>query len=403
MSIAHERHAFFPCWPRSWELREMIEEEERLRRWRLVLGGPAGDLADLSQGDQAMGRVLDELYDAPRSGGLQNSAPAVARWLGDIRTYFPSSVVRVMQQDAMERLRLRQMLLQPEMLESMEPDIHLVATLLSLSRVIPEETKDAARSVVRRLVDEVQRRLALQLAQAVRGSLRRTWRSRRPRHHEIVWDRTIRANLRHYQPKERTILLERLVGQTRHTPALRDLIVCVDQSGSMAASVVYSGIFASVMASLPALRTRMVVFDTAVVDLSEELHDPVDLLFGVRLGGGTDINRALAYCQTQIVRPVQTVLLLVTDLFEGGNTDEMLARAKEMVESGVQVICLLSLSDTGTPAYDAQNAASLASLGVPTFACTPDLFPDMIAAALARRDLDLWAASQDIVAVRGEA
>lgn len=378
----------------------LVDEEERLRRWRLVLGEAAGDLAELGREDAEIGRMLDALYDAPRSGGLQRSAPAVARWLGDIRTYFPSSVVQVMQRDALERLHVNQMLLQPEMLAAVEPDIHLVATLLSLSRVIPEETKETARMVVRALVDEVQRRLSARLVQAVRGSLSRTAGSRHPRYEDIDWDRTIRANLQHYLPDEKTIIPERLVGRKRHTRSLADLVLCVDQSGSMAASVVYAGIFASVMASIPALSTRLILFDTAVADLSADLHDPVDLLFGAHLGGGTDINRALAYCEAVITRPTRTVLILITDLYEGGNAEEMLGRAAQLAASGVEMICLLALSDTGTPSYHAANAARLAALRIPTFACTPDLFPDMMAAALAHQDLGLWAASQDIVTVR---
>src|SRR5205085_6190333 len=145
-----------------------------------------------------------------------------------------------------------------------------------------------------------------------------------------------------------------------------DIVLCVDQSGSMATSVVYAGIFGAVLATLRSISTRMVVFDTEVVDLSDDLQDPVDLLFGVQLGGGTDINRALAYCQQVITRPAQTILVLITDLYEGGNQQEMLRRATELVASGVQVICLLALSDKGTPSFDQGNAAHLAALGIPS-------------------------------------
>jgi Mg-chelatase subunit ChlD len=350
--------------------------------------------------DADMDRVLRQLYDEERSGSLAGSAPEVTRWLGDIRSYFPAGVVRVMQKDALDRLGLKQMLLEPELLESVEADIHLVSTLLTLSRVIPEETKETARQVVRRLVDDLHRRLASHLIQAVRGALSHSSTSRNPRPAEVNWDRTIRANLKHYLPDQRTIVPERMIGYGRRASALCDIVLCVDQSGSMAPSVVYAGILAAVLASIRALSTRMVVFDTSVVDLSENLHDPVDLLFGVRLGGGTDINRALAYCQGVIARPEQTVLVLISDLFEGGNAGEMLARAATLVGSGVQMVCLLALSDTGTPAFHAAHAAALAALGIPTFACTPDLFPELIAAALKREDLAMWAARHEIVVSR---
>jgi Mg-chelatase subunit ChlD len=391
-----------------------IDEQERLRRWRLVLGKSAGESMGcvggdgagegmaLSGRDKGMDSVLEALYDTDRSAGLGSSSPNVARWLGDIRTYFPSSTVRVMQQDALQRLNLTQMLLEPEMLENVEADVHLVATLLSLSRVIPDKTKDTARQVVRKVVEELERKLANPLLQAVRGSLNRATRTRRPRANEIDWNRTIRANLKNYLPERRTIIAEQLIGYGHKRSSLRDIVLCVDQSGSMAASVVYSGIFGAVLASIKAVSTRMVVFDTSVVDLSDDLQDPVDLLFGTQLGGGTDINRALAYCEQVITRPTQTILVLITDLYEGGNRQEMMRRAAALVGSGVQVVCLLALSDRGAPSFDQRNAAQLASMGIPSFACTPDLFPDLMAAAIQKQDLNLWAARNDIVTARGE-
>jgi Mg-chelatase subunit ChlD len=381
-----------------------IDEQERLRRWRLILGEEAGEAlsADLVGVDAAMDRALDALYgeDASRKAGLGASAPNVTRWLGDIRTYFPTSVVQVMQQDAFDRLGLTQMLLEPELLATVEADVHLVGTLLSLSKVIPDQTKETARMVVRTVVEQIERRIRARTIQAVRGSLNRASRTHRPRPNEINWDRTIRANLKHYQPDRGVIVPERVIGHARKRQSLRDIVLCVDQSGSMANSVVYSSVFAAVLASIKAVSLRMVVFDTAVVDLSEELHDPVDLLFGTRLGGGTDINQALTYCRSLITRPNQTILVLITDLYEGGIADEMFKRVAEILASGAQVICLLALSDSGAPIYHDGHAAALARLGVPTFACTPDLFPDFMATAIARQDVSLWAARNDIPLTR---
>ena len=375
--------------------------DERLRRWRLVLGGNAaeGTGIALSQADQQLDRTLGALYNAQdeeesRSGGLGASAPRVARWLGDIREYFPAAVVRVMQKDALERLNLTQMLLEPELLQAVEPDVHLVATLLSLNKIMPERTRATARQVVRQVVQALERKLRRKTEQAILGSLNRAARNnRRPKLREIDWDRTIRANLKHYQPAYRTIVPERRLGYGRRQSRLRDIILCVDQSGSMATSVVYAGIFGAVMASLRAVRTQMIVFDTAVVDLTANLQDPVELLFGTQLGGGTDIAAALAYCAGQVTRPSETILLLITDLYEGGNAQEMIRRAAALVASGVQVITLLALSDSGRPSYDAKHAQALTALGIPCFACTPDAFPDLMAAAINRQDLHQWAAA----------
>jgi hypothetical protein len=169
----------------------------------------------------------------------------------------------------------------------------------------------------------------------------------------------------------------------------------------MAPSVVYSSIFAAVMASIPALTTKMVVFDTAIVDLTEELHDdPVDLLFGLQLGGGTDINRAIGYCQGLITRPDDTVFILISDLYEGGNAQSMLKRVASLVASGVQVIALLALSDEGAPFYDHDMASKFAGFGIPTFACTPDQFPDLMAHALTKQDMNSWAAKEGLVLSR---
>ncbi|MFJ6070122.1 VWA domain-containing protein [Streptomyces sp. NPDC093065] len=373
---------------------------ERLRRWRLVLGGGPADGTGhaLSGRDAAMDGALTALYGkggAPRAGrdraaGLGASAPAVARWLGDIRTYFPSSVVQVMQRDAIDRLGLATLLLEPEMLEAVEADVHLVGTLLSLHRAMPEEVKETARAVVRKVVEDLEERLATRTRAALTGALDRGARVGRPRHHDIDWNRTIAANLKHYLPEHRTVVPERLIGYGRASRSVRkEVVLCVDQSGSMAASVVYASVFGAVLASVRAIDTRLVVFDTAVVDLTDQLHDPVDVLFGTRLGGGTDINRALAYCQSRITRPAETVVVLISDLYEGGIRDEMLKRVAAMKSAGVEFVTLLALSDEGTPAYDREHAASLAALGASAFACTPDLFPEVMAAAIERRPLPI--------------
>lgn len=380
----------------------MQQTDERLRRWRLILGGNEADGTGcpLQADDLNMDKALDALYDSERQGGLGSSSPKVARWLGDIRQYFPSSVVKVMQKDALERLNLTQLLLEPELLEGVEPDVDLVANLLALKNVMPGKTKETARVVVRRVVEELERKLANNMRQAVMGSLNRASRNRRPRHSEIDWNRTIRNNLKNYQKEYKTIIPETRIGYSRKRSSLRDIILCVDQSGSMGTSVVYSGIFGAVLASLPAVQTKMVVFDTAVVDLSDDLQDPVDLLFGVQLGGGTDINKALGYCQTLIRRPEETILILISDLYEGGNQKEMLKRVANIVTAGTQFVALLALNDQGAPYYDHKTAEIMASFGVPSFACTPDLFPDLMAAVINRQDINQWAAANEIVTSR---
>ncbi len=371
------------------------------RRWRLILGRDAADTlpgAELSTADEPVDGALEALYGgegatADRRGGLGGSRPNLARWLGDIRTYFPQPVVQVLQRDAIERLGLRQLLLEPELLAEVQPDVHLVADLIALASVIPARTRETARQVVGQVVEQLQRRLAQRLVTAVNGALDRSTRTRRPKLPDVNWDRTIRANLATYDAERHTVVPEHLVGhgRRRRQAQLKDVIICVDQSGSMATSVVHASILAAVLASVRSLRTSFVVFDTEVADLTEHLNDPVDLLFGVQLGGGTDIARAVAYCQRLVERPADTVLMLVTDLYEGGDADQLRARVAGLVHSGVTVVCLLALSDSGAPAHDDILAADLAALRVPCFACTPDLFPDLMAAALEGGDIGGWA------------
>ena len=382
-------------------------EAERLRRWRLLLGAPAGPGLGTTLGnrDQAADAALAALYepspppgrDSRRGAGLNASAPRVARWLGDIRTYFPSTVVQVMQRDAIDRLNLTRLLLEPELLTSIEPDVHLIGTLLSLNRVMPETTKATARQVVAGVVGEIERRIANRTRAAVSGALNRAARARRPKPRDIDWNRTIAANLSRYLPEYRTVVPERLVGYGRRQQALaRDVVLAVDQSGSMASSVVYASVFGAVLASIRALKTSLVVFDTAVVDLTEKLSDPVDVLFGTQLGGGTDINKAIAYCQALITRPRDSIFVLVSDLLEGGVREQMLARMAALHAAGVRVVVLLALSDDGAPVFDAGNAAALAAIGIPAFACTPDAFPDLLALAIADGDIAAWAHRGDL-------
>ena len=367
-------------------------EEEYLKRWRLILGGNEADGTGitLTPEEQRIDQSLEAVYDSDRRGGLGSSAPKVSRWLGDIREFFPQTVVQVIQRDAIKRLNITSLLTEKEMLETVVPDVHLVATLMSLSRVIPEKNKEMARQVVRKVVDELLRKLSAPTQQAVTGALNRSARRRNPRYNEIDWKTTITKNLKNYQPEYKTIIPEVRIGYGRKRKAMKDIILCLDQSGSMGTSVIYSGIFGSVLASIPAVNTRMVVFDTAVVDLTDDLQDPVDLLFGVQLGGGTDIARALTYCQGVITRPQDTVLVLVTDLYEGGDPREMRKKFVSLVNSGVQLIVLPALNDDGAPSYDKNHAEFLANIGVPTFACTPDKFPDLMAVALSKQDIGMW-------------
>ena len=364
---------------------------EHLEKWRLILGEKSDPEQQITLPKDAQGidRTLNALYDSDRRGGLGNSMPNVNRWLGDIRTYFPSSIVQVMQRDALQRLKLTQMLLEPELLDSVIPDIHLAAALLQLQKALPDQTRETARAVVRKVVEQIQERLREPMRQAVQGAIHRAERSHRPRWRDVNWPLTIRANLRHYQPEHRAIIPQILVGHGRRAKSMRTVILLIDQSGSMSTSVVYAGVLGCILASLHSIRTHIVAFDTEVVDLTHLASDPVDVLFGTQLGGGTDIQKALKYAQTLALNPADTTLFLISDLYEGTSGSQLLQRIDEIVALGVRIITLLALSDQGQPAYDRNMAAEFATRGAVCFGCTPDAFPDVLEAALGGQDIKI--------------
>ncbi len=385
-------------------------DPEQLRRWRLVLGkdsqdalaGSCGGSCSLSGADAEMDEALAAIYDqtdgeesAQRSAGLGKSSPRLAKWLGDIRNYFKEDVVSVIQQDAIERKGLKQLLFEPEMLKNVQPNIQLVGTLMSLSGRIPERTKETARMVVRAVVEEIKKRLEQKIRQAILGALNRREHSPLPSATSIDWKWTIGRNLKHYSTELKTIVPERVYFYSRAQKSHSwTVIVDMDQSGSMADSVVYGAVTGSIFASLPALDTHVIAFDTEVVDLTEKCgNDPVDMLFGVQLGGGTDINKSVGYCERFITEPKRTLFILITDLFEGGNQAQLVRRLGDMVESGVRAMCLLALSDSGVPTYDENLARKLAALGIPCFGCTPQRLPDLLEAALRGADMKSLATS----------
>ena len=389
------------------------QSTEILKRWKMILGSDNvdDDSAELSIEEQQMDAALSALYEFEHSGkfeyghsqGMKGSGGksnfSISRWLGDIRKYFPNSVVQVLQADALRQPELqKKMMFEPEILEQTSPDVHLVATLLELKKHIPAKTKATAQFVVKKVVDDLMEKLRQKTITALTGALHRSSRNRKPKFHEMDWHNTILKNLKHYQPDYQTIIPENKIGYGRkRRQNIKDIVLCLDQSASMSSSIVYASIFSAVMASLPSLKTHLIVFDTEIVDLTEQIADPVDILFGIQLGGGTDINAALKYCQEIITKPNETILILISDLYEGGNLLQMQHRINDIQSSGVQVISLLTLSDDGIPSYDLNNAKFMASLNIPVFACTPDLFPDMMAAAINCQDLSLWASQNELV------
>ncbi|MCQ2974873.1 MAG: VWA domain-containing protein [Bacteroidales bacterium] len=365
-------------------------ESEILRRWRLILGGECdGTGCELNGKDLDIDQSLEGVYGVKEKGGLGKSSPKIAKWIGEIRNYFPPSVVSLIQKDAIKRLKIKELLTEKELLESVVPDINLVTTLMSLSKTIPEQNKETAKKVVKQVVDELMQKLLLPMQQAIRGALNRSIRTRNPKFHDIDWNTTILKNLKNYQPSIKKIIPETTYGFGRKRHSIKDIIICLDQSASMDSSIVFASIYASVLASMPSLNTKVVAFDTEVVDLTNLVHDPVDLLFGIQLGGGTDIHKALCYCNKLITKPKETIMIVISDLFEGGNEYFMFKKFEEIKEQGVNIITLLSLTDSGTPQYCRENAQKIANQGIPTFSCSPDKFPEIMSQAINNQEINI--------------
>ena len=383
------------------------QELERIKRWRLILGTESNQQFAAMNGQQAvslseeqalMDQALAAIYNRSESGGFGSgrgagngpSNPQISRWLGDVRTLFEKDLVTVIQSDAMERCGLRQLLFEPELLEHVEPDISLASAILMLKDQIPQRSKESVRAFIAKIVEEINKLLEADIRRAVTSAVNRRMHSPIPSASAMDFPLTIRRNLKNYNPELGTIVPEHFYFFDRTTTAPSKqwtIILDVDQSGSMGESVIYSSIMSCILASMAAIRTHIVAFDTKVVDLTEKCEDPVDLLFGFQLVGGTNIDQSVAYCQKFVENPAKTLFFLITDLEEGGNRASLLRRLKELKESGVTVACLLAIADGGKPYYDAQMAERVASLSIPCFACSPQMLPTLLERALKGQDL----------------
>jgi hypothetical protein len=365
-------------------------DTEALLRWRLALGpeaeaaapelGLAG-LCDAAPGVGLDGSRLAELDGAlsfvygERTAGLGASRPYVPKWLGLVREFFRADVVALVQKDAIELKGLTELLFEPETLPYLEKNVELVTTLMSARGLVPDHAKEIARQIVREVVDELRKKLEHEVRTAILGAVRRNTDSPLRLARNLDWKRTIRRNLKGWDEERKRLVPERFYfwsnQRRRHE---WDVAIAVDQSGSMAQSVVYSSVMAAIFASLDVLKTKLLFFDTEIVDVTPMLTDPVDVIFGAQLGGGTDIRRAVAYVQASFIeRPEKTIFLLITDLYEGGSADEVVVRMRELVDAKVKCLVLLALSDSGKPSYDHHLAARLAAIGVHCFGCTPKL------------------------------
>ena len=384
-----------------------MDTNDRLRRWRLILGSEAqkrmegmGDGPDLSQEDLMMDTALDAIYNRDMKFGFGGgagrgaSSPQISRWLGDVRTLFDKDIVKIIQSDAMERCGLKQLIFEPELLENIEPDMHMASMILTLKDQIPKKSKENAREFIRKIVEQINALLETDLKRAVTASINRKLHSPIPSASALDFQTTIRKGIKDYNTKLKKIIPQKYYFFERSATTAANkytVILDIDQSGSMGESVIYSSIMSCILASMSVIKTKVVAFDTNIVDLSEKCEDPIDLLFGFTLGGGTDIEKSIKYCTKYIENPKKTIFFLISDLEEGGNRAGLLRRLTQMKEDGVIVICLLAISDDGKPFYDANMAGKIAAQGIPCFAAAPQMLPRLLEKAMKNEDLSEFA------------
>lgn len=386
-----------------------MDTNDRLRRWRLILGSEAqkrmegmGNGPDLSQEDLMMDTALDAIYNRDMKFGFGGgagkgaSSPQISRWLGDVRTLFDKDIVKIIQSDAMERCGLKQLIFEPELLENIEPDMHMASMILTLKDQIPKQSKENAREFIRKIVEQINALLETDLKRAVTASINRKLHSPIPSASALDFQTTIRKGIKDYNTKLKKIIPQKYYFFERSATTAANkytVILDIDQSGSMGESVIYSSIMSCILASMSAIKTKVVAFDTNIVDLSEKCEDPIDLLFGFTLGGGTDIEKSIKYCSKYIENPKKTIFFLISDLEEGGNRAGLLRRLTQMKEDGVIVICLLAISDDGKPFYDANMAQRIANNGIPCFAAAPQMLTRLLEKAMKNENMSEFANS----------
>ncbi|GAB2923971.1 VWA domain-containing protein [Paraburkholderia jirisanensis] len=372
-----------------------MSSDETLRRWRLILGHyatrPLAGTA-FSADDWKLDQTLEYLYGreyegrglARRNpGGGGSLDPAQLRaidWLSRSRKLFPQDVFERMQTQAIERYHLTEILEDPHVLRSLDASPALTRALLGMRGRLSAQMRDAVREIIQKTVDEITQQLKKEFVHALSGRRNRLRRSLIPSAQNFDARATIAANLRHYSVERRQIVIERPRFSARVKPHLPwDIVLCVDQSGSMADSVIYSAVIAGILSALPAVRVRLVVFDTAVADLTHLAHDPAEVLLTVQLGGGTDIGRAVSYCESLISNPRRTVLALISDFEEGAPPGPLLASVRRLAEARVTLLGLAALDGSAMPLYDRQMAQRLADRGMQVAALTPTHFAQWLA------------------------
>jgi Mg-chelatase subunit ChlD len=372
-------------------------QEDSLARWRLVLGKYARDQipAGMSAQQQRIENALDFLYSREyrgrgvrdqeeesrkREGTLDPSQLTVPHWLSEVRELFPKETVALIEKHALDRYGLTELITDSEILRRLEPSFDLLKMLLTFRGHLKGEVLNEARRIIRSVVEEIKQRLITEVRRAFSGRRNRFQHSNLKMAQNLDWRGTIRKNLKNFDTQRRQIVVEQVLFFSRIQRRLPwRIILCVDQSGSMASSVIYSAVMAGILSGLPLIDVKLIVFDTSVVDLSSHVDDPVELLLSVQLGGGTNIGQAMQYCEQLVEDPHRSIVVLISDFCEGATPRTLISSCQRLREGGVKLLGLAALDESANAGYDVEMAEMLAAVGMDIAALTPKHFAEWLA------------------------
>lgn len=365
-----------------------------INRWRLVLGGLSdqqlqfGNDGNSIQSFMDMEQLLDYLYNRSqgdnvrtndRSGSLADTVISTAEWITKVRKLFPNQTAEVLEKHALEEFEMTELLTDKEVLEKMHPDMNLLKSILQLKHLMKGEVLETAKRIAKQVADEIRHKLENDIRRSVMGRIDRN--SSSPVHsvRNLDINKTIRRNLKNFDTERNQIILKNIYFSNRVKRYNNNrVIIAIDESGSMTGSIIYSAVMAQIISNLPFAEVKLIIFDTKIVDLSEEADDPAQILMSVQLGGGTDIGKALGYCETLIATPSHTSVIVVTDLYEGAMQSRLLNISRNIIESGANLNFLTALDEEARPAYNKSLGQILANMGAFVGALTPDQLGEYI-------------------------
>ena len=359
-----------------------------LNRWRLILGNFAENNIQLNNEYSEIDEVLGFLYDREYSeesgyanfdkedktrGGRGKSTLTVPTWVAKVKKLFPKKTVEIMQNQALEKYNLTEMITNEDILKEMEPNMDLLKNILTFKDMMDGNVKKLAYDIVRKVVNDLKKKLESDVKKVFYGKKLPNSTTQNKIFKNLDIKKTIRNNLKNYNVEDRTIFVDKLYFNQnikKYNPW--HIIILIDESGSMFDSIIYSSVMASIFSNLPYLSIKLIIFDTAIVDLSDYVKDPIDILFKVQLGGGTDIYKALEYAKKITTVPDKTIVLLISDLYDGNDYKYMYGSANDIIESRSKLFILPALDYNADASYDKTAAAKFAKMGAKVAAITPD-------------------------------